>query len=98
MENSRELKLSWYRGRTILKSTNSAVMSSKLSLPLEINSYDGDSYSCVAENPVEEKATKLLKEETCLKDGGMMMNNMATKCYLSFHIYIISSCTVRVAK
>lgn len=82
MENSRDLKLSWYSGRTMLKSTNSTVISLRLSLPLEINSYDGDSYSCVAENPVEEKGTKLLKEETCLKDGGMMMTKYGNKMLL----------------
>lgn len=59
-----------------------------LSLPLEINYYDGDSYSCVAENPVEEKATKLLKEETCLKDGGMMMTKYSNKM-LPVILYIL---------
>ncbi|XP_070684298.1 CD48 antigen-like [Pempheris klunzingeri] len=69
VENSRELILSWFRGRDRLKKTSSADLSSKLSLALEIDSKDGDNYSCVAENPVEEKATQLHANDTCLKDG-----------------------------
>lgn len=69
-------------------------MSLRLNLPLEINSYDGDSYSCVAQNPVEEKATKFLKEETCLKDGGMMMTKYGNKMllvtpYILLHITVV---------
>lgn len=75
MENSKELTLSLYRGRDRLESTSSAVLSSRLSLALEIKSHDGDNYSCVAENPVDKKATELHVEDTCLRDGGMIMKH-----------------------
>ncbi|XP_073341508.1 hepatic and glial cell adhesion molecule-like [Pagrus major] len=68
VENSRELILSWYRGRERLKETSGLDLSSRLSLVLEIESHDEDDYSCVAENPVEEKATKLNREDTCPKN------------------------------
>ncbi|XP_062284086.1 SLAM family member 9-like [Scomber scombrus] len=69
VENSRELILSWFRGRERLKNTSSPHLSTRIALPLEIQYCDGDSYSCLAENPVEEKATKLDTEDTCLQNG-----------------------------
>ncbi|XP_036959853.1 hepatocyte cell adhesion molecule-like isoform X1 [Acanthopagrus latus] len=65
VENSRDLILSWYRGRDRLKETSGPDLSPRLSLVLEVESHDEDDYSCVAENPVEEKATKLHREDTC---------------------------------
>lgn len=73
VENSRELILSWFRGTERLKNTSSPHLSTRISLPLEIQYCNGDSYSCLAENPVEEKATKLDTEDTCLQNGGIMM-------------------------
>uniref|UniRef100_A0A3Q3J9H9 Ig-like domain-containing protein n=1 Tax=Monopterus albus TaxID=43700 RepID=A0A3Q3J9H9_MONAL len=58
-ENTREMTLAWYRGRDRVKNISSPDLSFRLSLPLEIESHDGDNYSCVAENPVDEKATTL---------------------------------------
>lgn len=73
VENSRELILSWFKGRDRLRNTSSLDLSARISLPLEIQYHDGDNYICLAENPVEEKATKLHTEDTCPKDEGMMM-------------------------
>nr|XP_046256157.1 T-lymphocyte surface antigen Ly-9-like [Scatophagus argus] len=70
VDNSRDLTLSWYRGSDRLKNMSSPDLSSRLSLALEIESHDGDDYSCVAENPVEKKSTKLHTGDTCLKGRG----------------------------
>lgn len=92
VENSKELTLSLYRGRDRLKSTSSSVLSSRLSLALEIKSHDGDDYSCVAENPVDKKATKIHTEDTCLRDGGMILKHGST--LILFSLYALHSCTV----
>ncbi|XP_035516523.1 hepatocyte cell adhesion molecule-like [Morone saxatilis] len=68
VENSRELALSWYKGKDRLNKTTSPDLSSTLSVALEIK-YHGDDYKCVAENPLEENVTKFHTEDTCLKDG-----------------------------
>lgn len=67
--NSRDLMLSWYREEERLKQTSSSKLSSKLTLSLEVDASDRDSYSCVAENPFEEQATKLLGKEILLGNG-----------------------------
>uniref|UniRef100_A0A3P9QF11 SLAM family member 9-like n=1 Tax=Poecilia reticulata TaxID=8081 RepID=A0A3P9QF11_POERE len=59
VQNSRELKLSWYRGTERLKQTSSPSLPTELTLSLEVDAPDGDDYSCVAENPVERQTTKL---------------------------------------
>ncbi|XP_027872123.1 hepatocyte cell adhesion molecule-like isoform X1 [Xiphophorus couchianus] len=69
VQNSRELKLSWYRGTERLKQTNSPSLPSELSLSLEVDAADGDNYSCMAENPVERQTTKLLTKDIQLGNG-----------------------------
>uniref|UniRef100_A0A3B3V8E5 Ig-like domain-containing protein n=1 Tax=Poecilia latipinna TaxID=48699 RepID=A0A3B3V8E5_9TELE len=66
VQNSRELKLSWYRGTERLKQTSSPSLPTMLTLSLEVDAPDGDDYSCVAENPVERQTTKLLTKDVQL--------------------------------
>lgn len=80
--NSQDLVLSWYRQEGRLTNVSSPDLSSNLYLTLEIESHDSSSYSCVAENPVEKKVTKLSGEDTAIKmgSGGKMVIN-------HFHLY-----------
>lgn len=82
MHNSQDLVLSWYRQEGRLTNVSSPDLSSNLYLTLEIESHDSSSYSCVAENPVEKKVTKLSGEDTAIKmgSGGKMVIN-------HFHLY-----------
>lgn len=82
MHNSQDLVLSWYRQEGRLTNVSNPDLSSNLHLTLEIESHDSGSYSCVAENPVEKKVTKLSGEDTTIKmgSGGKMVTN-------HFHLY-----------
>lgn len=71
VQNSRDVILSWYRGKDILTQTNSSNLSAMLSLLLEKKNDDGENYSCEAENPVDKKTTILHTEGVCLRNGGM---------------------------
>ncbi|XP_034544214.1 signaling lymphocytic activation molecule-like isoform X2 [Notolabrus celidotus] len=69
VQSSRELRLSWFRGRDKLKETSRPDPSSRLCLSLLIESSDGDEYSCVSENPVDQKSRSFNTEDTCLNHG-----------------------------
>lgn len=50
---------------------------------------DGDNYSCVAENPVDKKATELHVEDTCLRDRGMIMKHRNTLIIIPLMLFTV---------
>ncbi|XP_064193856.1 T-lymphocyte surface antigen Ly-9-like isoform X2 [Anguilla rostrata] len=64
VENGREVTLSWHREGQTLSHTSSPNFSSPLSLPLEMEENSAP-YSCVATNPVSNKAVTVRPEEHC---------------------------------
>ncbi|XP_067115856.1 transmembrane and immunoglobulin domain-containing protein 1-like [Osmerus mordax] len=65
VKNGRDVTLSWYKGEERLYQTSSPDLSSNISLHLEMKDQDGDTYSCVAENPISNQTAKLHKTELC---------------------------------
>ncbi|CAJ1053375.1 uncharacterized protein LOC117816164 isoform X1 [Xyrichtys novacula] len=89
VQNSRELRLSWFRGRDRLRETSGPDMSSRLILSLSVESSNGDEYSCVAENPVDQRSSRLLMEDTCLNHGGMMKHGDTALVLLLLSISVL---------